>query len=279
MPSWFDEFKKPVTLFFIALSIVSIAVSIYLFFKAKEFREISIRLVAVTKVYDSSSTSRKLSVLDSNKDPVTNDVYVASYQLWNSGTLPIEPSDLRRAFSMSFVGDARLLDWSIPYSVSDSDVCRFRLEASDTNSSPHFLTLKWQHFDPQRGCQIQFLYAGSARSALAFESPFTGNGRVTDITQLSVWKRPRIGGYSIISFILLGVISTSALLISDFAKNLQLRRNRSWIKAQMVGWIVYLIIGVLAAWIVIPFIEVGLKTPFPPNIPVNFKSNVDIASP
>lgn len=114
MTKWSDDFKKPVTLFFIALSVLGIGVSVFLYFKGKETRELSMLLVAVTQVYDSSSTSRKLSVLDAEKVPVTNDVYVASYQLWNSGTLPIEPTDVRRPFTMRLVGackDPRLDDY------------------------------------------------------------------------------------------------------------------------------------------------------------------------
>jgi hypothetical protein len=269
---WWDDFKKPVTVFFIALSILSIGVSVYLYFKGRETRELSMRLVAVTQVYDSSSISRKLSVLDAEKVPVTNDVYVASYQLWNSGTLPIEPADLRRPFTMRLVGDARMLDWAIPYCISDPDVCGFRFEASDTNASPHSVTLNWQHFDTQHGCQFQFLYAGSANGGLTFESPFTGNGRIVDAS-----PGVHLGWLGIL------ILSIGAAVPAFFvSQGIQRLMQRRKVRPNIISLWESFAFFVIAVFIALGFIWVLLqsapKPPFPPNVPISFKSPLDTGS-
>jgi hypothetical protein len=182
-PSLMDDLKRPLNKFFLGLSVVSIisgfAFSYYFYQRSKDVRAISTLLVGVTKVFDSSSLSPKLRVRDAEEQPITNDIYVVSYQVWNSGTLPIEPVDIRRPFKIELSGDTRLLDWTIAHCLSDPDVCKFRLKP-DSNERPRSLILDWQHCDPQRGCQIQFLYTGSSNVAFRCISPFSGNGRLVD---------------------------------------------------------------------------------------------------
>jgi hypothetical protein len=263
--TWWDDFKKPVNLIGWALAILGIGVGVFLYFKGKERRELSLRFVAVTKVYDSSSTSRKLSVLDSHNKRVTNDVYSVSYQLWNSGTLPIEPADIRRPFKMQLVGDARLLDWTVEYCVADPDVCGFHFDANDTNPSPSSVTLKWLHCDPQHGCQIQFLYAGTSDGALSFESPFSGNGEVIDANGVVRYRHALASK----------ICATCFILSIVFLPGMEALEKRRKIKPRMksvakfLGYAMLMTSILSFIWIIV--IERPLKTPFPSSIPINFK--------
>ena len=263
--TWWNDFKNPVTLIGWALAVLSIGISILLYFQGKERRELSLRFVAVTKVYDSSSTSRKLSVLDSEKRRVTNDVYSVSYQVWNSGSLSLEPADIRRPFKMQLVGDARLLDWTIEYCVADPDVCGFRFEANDTNPSPSSVNLKWLHCDPQHGCQIQFLYTGTSSGALYFESPFSGNGEVVDANRGVRTKQVTSIVMGVASFALYILFFPIAEALGRRGK-INLRGNRV---VQILGFGLLVTFTLSAIWV---FLSIRPpKTPFPSNVPINFK--------
>jgi len=270
--AWWDDFKSPVNLIGWTLAVLGIVVSVYLYFKSKETRELSLRLVAVTKVYDSSSTSRKLSVLDSENKRVTNDVYVASYQMWNSGTLPIEPADVRRPFKMQLVGDARTIDWTITYCISDPDVCGFRFEANDTNVSPRSVTLKWLHCDPQHGCQFQLLYTGTATGALSFDSPFSGNGRVID-ANYGIRRYQNVAGR------LFGASAAlSTVCLPCFVILIDYLRKYRWITRSAVIFMLVLcaVCVVSGFWFFVS--SRPLKTPFPANVPINFKTPTETSS-
>ncbi len=263
--TWWNDFKNPVNLIGWVLAVLGIGISVLLYFKGKERRELSVRFVAVTKVYDSSSTSRKLSVLDSEDKRVTNDVYSVSYQVWNSGSLSIEPADIRRPFKMQLVGDARLLDWTIEYCVADPDVCGFRFEANDTNPSPRSVTLKWLHCDPQHGCQVQFLYAGTAKGALSFEQPFSGNGQVIDANRVVRTRQVTSIAVCVTSFVLFILFIESMEVLARRGK-INLRTTRV---IQIFGFGLLMTFALSAIWIFLSMRPP--RTPFPSNIPINFK--------
>ena len=112
--SW-SAFKDPYNILTLSLAIYGIIISFMLYYKSEQRREISYRFVSRTKVYDSSSSSPKLKLLSSDNKPLTNDVYVVSLQLWNSGTVPIENGDIRRPFNVALVSGKGFLDWRIAY--------------------------------------------------------------------------------------------------------------------------------------------------------------------
>jgi len=162
--SW-SAFKDPFNLLTLGLAIYGIVTSYVIFNKSQQRREISYRFVSRTKVYDSSSSSPKLSLLNADKSPVTNDVYVTSLQFWNSGTMQIEPGDIRRPLQITLYKGNALLDWRVAHVLQDSDVCHFRLVPVQTNGPVSSLIYAWDHCDTNRGCQIQILFAGDSASA------------------------------------------------------------------------------------------------------------------
>ncbi|MGD1017831.1 MAG: hypothetical protein ABSA12_00795 [Verrucomicrobiia bacterium] len=263
---WAD-FKKPSYILNLILAVYSIGLTIFAYYKTQQRREISYRFVTRTKVFDSSSSSPKLRLLARDQTPITNDVYVTSIQFWNSGTMPIEPSDVRRPLSLLLVKGDILLDWTVAYCVSDPDVCKFSISAVQTNKTTSTLRLSWEHFDPGRGCQIQIMFMGDTNAAVGFTSPFSGNGEIRDANvksnNLRLFIRKVAAGVAVSIIVVLG-----ALFLVFFWSP---KRDRP--QTILLNVMVCLCALLSVAFIAELFFDRDVSTPFPPDVPINFKAS------
>lgn len=270
LSDFWDDLKRPINIISLLLAIIGIILAFFFYFKSEQRREISYRFVSRTKVYDRSSSSPKLSLLNADKSPVRNDVYVVSIQIWNSGTLPIENVDMRRPFDVVLLKGDGFLDWRVAYSLQDADVCKFRITPTETNIPITSLNLEWDHFDPLRGCQVQILFMGDTNTAVSLADPFSGNGNIKGTGQINpIWKP--LAAIEAIGVVLCGVmfmygmfrVSKRAQFISKFERNV--------IYSSLAG--LYLFLGLLLGLYFGSLFSFKTSNPFPPDVPVSFKAS------
>jgi hypothetical protein len=279
-----SDCKRPSTLIAVVLAVCGIGYGVYSSHKAQKYMEISYRFVNRTKVYDSSSSSPKLRLLAEDlahpQTPITNDVYVASFQFWNSGTLPIEPVDVRRPMHLELVKGDAFLDWKVAYSLADSDVCKFAISPPYMSSHVAVLNLSWDHFDRGRGCQIQVMFMGDSNATIALDSPFTGNGEIRDVNLVNNQQKQFGNGLLSMYLVISSLVSAGMtifglwLINSILSKKTTVDSTQYNAKAKFAAALQILVVTVLTGLILYRLsIQKGISNPFPPDVPISFKAN------
>ena len=123
------------------MAIASLSLAIYFYYNPRRDKNISYTFTEATLIYDASKASPKISLLDSNKMQITDNVYVASFKIWNSGSEPIEPLDVRKPILLKITNSFQILDATI---IKEKDVAisEFTLSPVDlgTNKKLYELT-------------------------------------------------------------------------------------------------------------------------------------------
>jgi hypothetical protein len=172
-----DDFKKPIHLIPLAITIISIAISIVLYFKSnKEMIPTYMVSSSQYKIYDSKTSSSGMTLIDAAKRPITEDVYLVETVFWNSGQLPIEPENVRIPVRINVSECSQILEVKI-VKQTKPEVAKFRIvyDTSRSNSlNEKSLLLAWDHLDPKFGARIQIIYAGKPTSKLFYSGYITG---------------------------------------------------------------------------------------------------------
>ncbi|MEP6637483.1 MAG: hypothetical protein ABJB97_12215 [Acidobacteriota bacterium] len=179
-----EDLKRPFNLISLTLAVLGIGLSIYLYFNPRAERRISFLRSDTTKVYDSHSSTSNLRVTDASGSQIASDVSVVAFTIWNSGSQPIEPSDVRKPLKIINRGVGRILDATIVRR-NDGATANFevgadlgRYEAPDRT-----VTLSWLHFDPNQGVKIQIAYAGNESANFDLAAQIVG---VTEVQRALV---------------------------------------------------------------------------------------------
>lgn len=170
----------------LVLAIVGIAVSLFLYFHPNRDRAISVTWSDASRIYDSHSTTSKISLIDASDAAIQQDVSVITLSLWNSGSEPIEPSEVRKPIKIVNAAPCRILDASV-VKEKDAQVSRFSVEPDfdSSISARRSVLIKWEHLDPGHGAKIQVLYAAATPADFALEGEVLGVNRFSRIQALS----------------------------------------------------------------------------------------------
>ncbi len=172
-----EDFKRPFNILTLVLTILFGLLSIYFYRVSRQKREIAVLWSDISTVYNSKSSTPKISVLDADKKLVTNDILLVTLTFWNSGNLPIEPSDLRVPMAVLFKKCDRVLDSTVLKS-TDPQLSKFTFETPDVTDAPSDkgVIIHWEHLDPNMGAECQFIYAGTKPSLASVSGRFAGIG-------------------------------------------------------------------------------------------------------
>jgi len=169
------EIKKPFNLVMLAIAVASIAVTVVLAFALQKSRGIAYSLPQdTTVVYDSKKSCASIRVLDKDSSFVRDNVYVTSVTLWNSGDLPIEPSDIRKPVKISLTPCGKILDCQVTRQ-TNPEVANLRAaEVTGQTNNTWTVQLLWDHFDPGMGAVVQIIYAGDQHAATYVDGMIAG---------------------------------------------------------------------------------------------------------
>ncbi len=151
--SFLEDIKRPFNLLIFAIAIISLLTAFYFYYFPRKERGIAFTKSNSSLIYDSSIKSPNFSLVDSSSKPITANTYLLSFTFWNTGSQPIEPSEVRRPITVNFPGAERILDYKI-IKASDQDVSGFAI-SDPTNDSEKKIQLTWSHFDPRKGVSFQ----------------------------------------------------------------------------------------------------------------------------
>lgn len=154
-----EDIKSPFNLLMLALAIVGVSAAFYFYFFPHNERGIAYTAEVPSLIYDSRISTPAIHLVDSQNAPITSDTYLQTFTVWNSGSAPIEPNEVRRPLAFMFQGAKRILDCRI-VNATDQDVCGFQLSKTSPSGAPisNAVVLDWKHFDPRKGVKFQVIY-------------------------------------------------------------------------------------------------------------------------
>lgn len=170
----FSDFKKPSYLITLGIALLSVLLAIYLYKAGNKAKEISYRLNTSALIYDNKMSSPAIKVLEKDSIVLTDNVYLISGLIWNTGDFSISKDDLRKPITVDLIGEGRILDYKIIREI-DSSTTKFKLMLS----SPKTRTLGWEYFDPNDAMMFQILYTSS------YPDNISVNGKVVGIEKFN----------------------------------------------------------------------------------------------
>lgn len=174
-----EEIKKPFNIITLSLTVVSLLLSVFFYFDGKKEKNISYQLVEPTSlIFDSKNSSSKIKLFEKDSILITDNVYVQTGTIWNSGDFPILKSDIRKQMAIKLNGAKRILDFKI-VKQKDASIANFKLMQGDEQS----INIGWEYFDPTYGFVFQVIYIGE-------DNPkFELQGKILDISGFSKVKQ------------------------------------------------------------------------------------------
>ena len=167
--SLLDELKKPYNLFTTLFSVGALAVSVYITYASIQKREPLFFVRSQSQIVNAKVSSPKFRVVDSDGSPVEGDIHVLELSFWNSGRLPIEPSDIRTPVAIRFPQGHRILD-ALVVAQTKPQVTNFAVSVPvKQDSAGPRVDLTWAHLDPGLGARLQVIFAGKALAEVSFE--------------------------------------------------------------------------------------------------------------
>lgn len=156
-----------------------IIIAAIFFLLAEHKKEISYSISELTKAYDSTAESPAFTVLDSDGQRISGDIYITQLTLWNSGNEAIEPIDVQDRIKLVMYPVQRILEVK-PLVELDSDIDVFtytydnlQLEPKLEKNLPKILGVNvekpeyaksiyvdWKHLNKQHGFRWQITYVG-----------------------------------------------------------------------------------------------------------------------
>lgn len=122
-----------------------------------------------TLIFDKESSSNKIKLVKYDSIQVKENVYCTRLILWNDGDLTISKEDVRENFYISIIGEGSIIESKI-INETDKGVSKFRL--INTNDK---IKIDWDHFDPDSGVELQFLYSGNKSTYIEISGKVLGN--------------------------------------------------------------------------------------------------------
>lgn len=143
--------------------VVTILGIILAFYFGKEKKREPVYLISSrpSMIFDKSNSTSKIKILVNDSLLITNNIFIATVEVWNNGNLSITKEDLRRDFyiycsdSTSKILDYRILNERI------SGISNFKLLTTNQG-----LKIDWDYFDPGFGFIFQIIYTGTKNTSI-----------------------------------------------------------------------------------------------------------------
>ena len=174
MTLW-EDIKRPFNLLSMIIAIISLLVAFYFYLFPHNEKRLSFVTDGPSLIFDSKLSTPKIHLVDAGNSPVKSDTYLQTFTIWNNGSVPIEPSDVRRPVRLTFDGADQILDCRIVASL-DPEICDFNLSQPDKTT----VELGWKHFDPKRAVKIQAIFAQTTKPKTSINANIVGIEKLTD---------------------------------------------------------------------------------------------------
>jgi hypothetical protein len=236
-----QELRKPYNLITFILTIFSILISFYFYFKAEKEKALSFNIQEPTSlIFDSKKSVSTITIYEKDSVPIRQNIYLLTGTIWNTGDYPIYKSDLRQPLSISLKTSNRILDYKINKQ-KDNAIAYFTLKKIDNSN----INIDWKYFDPNYGFKFQVIYVGDSDSGIKLK------GKILDISefeQIEITKE--IDPYS--KYISL-VVMLLALINGVFVSKKMFRKNPIDIRLRILNGLLVLVPLIGIGYIVVKY--------------------------
>lgn len=231
--TFLEEFKKPFNFISLILTIFSIFISFYFYFKSEKQKELTYIIEEPPSlIFDNSVSSPAIKILDKDSALIKENIYLLRGILWNSGDFSLEKKDIRTPLTIKLPSQSRIIDYKITQE-KDPQISVFKLTKLNFNT----LSIDWKYFDPNHGFRFQIIYTGKLDSLVSYEFL---KGKILDIEKFN--KSSNIKDkYTFSNFIL--IIPILILVIMGIFDLLKSAGNKIFYR--IVG-VVELLTGIIA---------------------------------
>lgn len=166
------DFKKPVIILSVVLIVAGWALTTFFYFQSRRVQRATYAIEPqISKIYSSEKQAPNLIFLKSSGEKITKDVFLITIHFWNSGTLPIEPQDIRKTVEFIITNCEEIIDYDT-IAQTNPNTTRFSLsQGSESYNDKKSLVLNWSHLDPNDGAKFHVFYIGPSKPEILF----TGN--------------------------------------------------------------------------------------------------------
>lgn len=162
------DLKKPVVILSVVLVVIGWVLASFFYFQSRRVQRLTYVIEPqISKVYSSEKQAPNLIFLKSSGEKITKDVFLVTVHLWNSGTLPIEPQDIREPVKFTITNCEEIIDYDI-VAQTNPNIVNFSLSPGSDQKS---LVLSWSHLDPNNGVKFHVFYIGPSEPEILL----TGN--------------------------------------------------------------------------------------------------------
>ncbi|WP_430411557.1 hypothetical protein [Kordia sp.] len=169
-----EEIRRPFNILTLTLTVASLILSVFLFFKSQKIKSLSYQIDQTSSIiYDSENSSPKIKLFEKDSILLTENVYLLTGKLWNSGDIPVYKGDVRKDLELQIGSENRILDYKI-IKQKDSSIANFSLTPKGINT----LKVNWDYFDPNFSFNFQIIYTGSSNAN------FTILGKILDVSKV-----------------------------------------------------------------------------------------------
>jgi hypothetical protein len=218
--SFREEIKSPFNKLMLALAIVGLLTGFYFYYYPRNDKGIAYIAEEPSKIFDSKATTPAIHLVDSSNSPIMSDTYLQTYTVWNTGSLAIEQTDIRRPITFFFPNSERILDVRVVAS-TDPDICEFKLDNGiEVYNNPGVteelrlgqpagglasptcpaVSLTWKHFDPKKAIKFLVIFCQQKKPNSLVSADIVGVGKLQAGVKQKDWVK--IG----MSFFYLGFI-------------------------------------------------------------------------
>ncbi len=148
-------------LFALASFVLSIALSVYLYYRPLDYPEITYLVHPTrTAIFREGKVSRLSVQFDGV--PVERDVSAVQVAIWNAGRRAVHDLAVLTPLTIQVGPDARLLEASVVK--SSREICGLSVEIIDRESGK--CRVNWRIFEEGDGCILQLVYSGDVDAAI-----------------------------------------------------------------------------------------------------------------
>ena len=246
--TFFEEVKRPFNLFTLFLTIVSLILSVVFYYNGIRDKGISYSINEPSAlIYDSKNSSSSIKLMERDSIIITDNVYLLTGSIINTGDLPISKSDLRKNLSIFLPKAKRILDYKITKQ-KDPLISKFKLSILNKNA----LKINWNYFDPNSGFNFQIIYIGK-------EDPnFTLNGKVLGIEEFQKIKKNKVIDIKLYLSLALMYLILVGVLLWRIIKN-RLNYNR---KIYTIYWLMLITTTSVLIYLIIKVMNIQLASTF-----------------
>ncbi|MGB0384583.1 MAG: hypothetical protein ACPGWR_07145 [Ardenticatenaceae bacterium] len=172
-----DDLKNPVTAISLVLAILSIVVSVYLYYAGLKAPNPAYLISEDrSQIFDSTISSPNIRVLDKDGTPIEDDIYLATVTFWNAGHLAIEKHDINEPVRLHISPIKQILDYSIIEQTQEkaANFQVFTVTDPSENSEDAEIELSWDYLRPDFAVKIQVIYIGYKEAEISFRGYIDG---------------------------------------------------------------------------------------------------------